>query len=516
MNKIIILATAAIMIFVASCGQNARKQKTTETAADAAQQPETVIPKEVTTPDFSTDKGITTYLTGTWKFADTRSDIENPGCTMIIAADLTVSLSFHHPRTKEDMGTYRGKITFDRFFASPREAPDLLCIRLNEPEKRDGGDYVFRHETVYDGKRVMKISLASNGNDFIFDRIEVNFTERDNGRDYIFEQETGEQSNTELRKESEFYAIYWGGNREWMWLDDVLPNAAAASILSISSENSTAKKYYRNEVKESVRYSVSSNADWNIGNWGMTKNGLYAIQTNRQGEVIRIRSAASCEDHSLVETFSIAYKMPDLFDVEDYARNIHIKCNQPVNGYNVEVFFIPENMIYDKITGPAKLVFINQKTGKKQQIISLYFAVPSKIFPDFEDLDSFAHGQTCNLDYGLPNDTDEWIAAHPLYYGALPFFFADVNFDGKQELLLTQFGQGQRGCSTYIVFSITPDGAFDDLLASQAPFDRLDDFSEIDRENRQIIIPYHNGASDSYSEIYKPDTNGKFYFVEKR
>jgi len=506
----------ALLILAAACGQSARNRNTTETVAgNDARQQEHVAPTTATPPDLSAEKGITTYLTGTWKFVDTQSEFENPGCTMIINSDLTFIVSFYHHRTKEEQGICQGKISLDRFFANPGEAPDLLSFRPDDTERSDGGDYFFRHETVYDGKRVMTLCFAGNGDGFIFDRIGVDVSERYNGREYVFEQETGEQSTLELRKDSEFYAVYWSGNREWMWLDDIVPNVAAVSLPSVYSP---AKTCYRNEVKESIRYPVSPNVAWSIGNKGMVQGVFYAIQTDRQGQIVQIRNTASCDDPLLETVLEMTYNMPDLILEEDYYREkaIYIKYRQTVNGYNAEVIFMPEEMIYDKITGPATLTFTHQKTGKKIKVNSLYFAVPSKSFPDFEEMESFAQGQTCYLDYGLPEDADEFITAHPLYYGELPFFFADVNFDGKQELLLTRFGQGQRGCSSYIVFSFTPDGTLEDFLACLAPFNRLDDFATIDRENRQIIIQNSNGADDSFEEVYKPDDNGKFHLTEKR
>ena len=510
---IINLVTAATVILSVSCGQRTNRTQTTENVpfqnveTRRATSAISGVAQTVTPPDFSTEKGVATYLTGTWKFVDTQTEFENPGCTMEIDADLNISLSFYNLRTKKDEGACRGKITFDRFFANTGEAPDLVRFKLDDTERQDGGCYFFRHETVRDGKRVMTLQFASAGNDFIFDRINVvNVSDKHNGREYVFEQETGEQSTLEPRKDSEFYAVYWGGNREWMWLDDVVPNAAAASL---PSKFAPAKTGYTNEVKQSVRYPVSSSADWEIGSGGMEQGRFYAIQTNRQGEVAGIRNATSSYDPSLEDIFLLAYNMPELIDAADYA-DVHIKYNQPVNGYNAEVFFMPEEMRYDKITGPASLRFTHQKTGKKRQVHSLYFAVPAKMLPEFEDKGYLTQKQTFSLDYGLSGNADETTAAHPLYDGELPFFFADVNFDGKQELLLTQFGQGQRGCSSYIVFSITPDGAFDDHLASQTPFDQLDDFSTIDSENKQITIPHHNGADNSFEEVYKQDENGKW------
>jgi len=213
---------------------------------------------------------------------------------------------------------------------------------------------------------------------------------------------------------------------------------------------------------------------------------------------------------------------------------VRIKYNQPINGYNVEAIFMPEGVAFDfgdflKIIGSAKLTFTHQDTHKKNEITSAHFALPWQHFPDvFEneekframvdegEIESFAKGQTYNLDYKFfetPGITDEeWITSHPLYYGELPFFFADVNFDGKNELILTKYREGQRGSNSYIVYSINPDGAFDEVI--ELPFDRLDDFSTIDSENKQIIIQNSNGANDSFEEVYKQDQSGKFYLAK--
>jgi len=201
-----------------------------------------------------------------------------------------------------------------------------------------------------------------------------------------------------------------------------------------------------------------------------------------------------------------------------YEDHIHLKYKQPVNGYKVEVAFLPQEAIYDKISGWATLRFKNQTTGEEHRIGTSYFAVSWRNFPDIfknqdqllsmaenEELGLIAKGQTYNLDYKFfenPGMTDkEFILSHPFFYGEYPFFFADVNFDGKDELLLTNFGQGQRGCSSYTVFSIAPDGSFQ--LMTEAPFDRLDDFSTIDRENKQIILPAHNSAEDYSETVYR-------------
>ena len=190
-----------------------------------------------------------------------------------------------------------------------------------------------------------------------------------------------------------------------------------------------------------------------------------------------------------------------------HANCVYLKYNQPVGGYGVEAVFVPEGEMYDKITGLVLMRFKNITTGEERYIDGYSFAVPKQ---------DYTPRETYTLDYGLPDDADEFITAHPLYYGALPFFFADVNFDGKEELVITQFGQGQRGCSAYQVYPAEPDDNGEYNILFDAPFDRLDDFSTIDSERRQIIIQSNNSADDTSEEVYKQDENGKFYLFETR
>ena len=200
---------------------------------------------------------------------------------------------------------------------------------------------------------------------------------------------------------------------------------------------------------------------------------------------------------------------------------IFIKYKQPINGYKVEVAFTPQYKQYlygkcRKIIGKAVLTFKHQSGGQENKIASLTFTVPCEFLHDFdgnEELRSFAKGQTYHIDYdfvGIPGVMDkEWIAAQPLFHGELPFLFKDVTFDGKDELILTDHDRG-----TYNVYSITSDGKFDDAIGQQPPFNELDDNSDIDSKNKQIIIYYtsrETGERGSIRGVYQLDENGKFY-----
>ena len=186
---------------------------------------------------------------------------------------------------------------------------------------------------------------------------------------------------------------------------------------------------------------------------------------------------------------------------------IYITYNQPINGYKVEVVFKPEDIQYENIKGNATLTF-EAKNGKKFILTNNYFGLSYRNFSDLsedkfnaliknEAIASLANGQTYKLDYDFPkNNTDEVILNEEL-----PFFFADVNLDGRKELILTEMGEGQRGFSKFLVIFLTTDGNIDHV-SKQKPFNILDGLSKIDKKKRQIIIHSSNGADTSYDEVY--------------
>ncbi|HHX62567.1 MAG TPA: hypothetical protein GX707_17920 [Epulopiscium sp.] len=259
---------------------------------------ENVSPKENLTIDLSnlnTEKTIREYLIGEWisdketlsDYLLTHSDIN---CKMSIDENLNVHLLFYNRETNETRGDYVGQITFDRLHANPNEAPDLISIKLTNTDY-PGGDFLFKHRTIYDGKRVMSWFFSGNGN-CIFDML----ADIDNfeyaPEEIILEKVTGEKSQLSPLKNSEFYAVFWGlgVNEQGLWLDEVQwtpteeydPEALYPDRMTL----------YEDHVQESVLYKISPESISCILEESMYPGEVYFIQTDENGNIIDFEDAA--------------------------------------------------------------------------------------------------------------------------------------------------------------------------------------------------------------------------------
>ncbi len=231
------------------------------------------------TLDLDTEKGIREYLVGEWVFE--MWYLSDVVCNMRIDKDLNATLSFYDPYTDENNGDYKGKIAFDRIYADPNEAPDLLCFELDGDYP--GGDFYFLHRTIYDGKRVMSLFPASNGNN-IFDMLGT----EDNpylADDIVFEKVTGEESQLHPYKNKEFYAFCWGvdDDEKKLWIDDVLWT---------SQDDNYARMYppqmanFKNDIRESVFYSIAPDRIMDVLEYEIYQGNVYLVRTNEHGEIV--------------------------------------------------------------------------------------------------------------------------------------------------------------------------------------------------------------------------------------
>ena len=210
---------------------------------------------------------------------------------------------------------------------------------------------------------------------------------------------------------------------------------------------------------------------------------------------------------------------------------VHLEYIQSINGYKVEALFTPEDIIGDnKIIGKAILTFTGKEKWNKFSITHNYFAVSWLNFLDYFEsehkfeaiadagkLNSFARGQSYQLNYDFPEDESD---TYIMLYEELPFFFADVTLSGMQDyLILTNYRQGQRGGSSFLVYYPLwheGDESVDCFLFDTPPFNKLDWSSEINKKEKQIIIHNSQGASDSWSDVYVKTGTGSGWEFKKR
>ena len=278
--------------------KNAEWNSTPPQASEAPVKQENIIP--ASQPDFRNEDGIREYLQGKWVY-----DYYYYGdvlCTMDIDKDLNVALSFENSYSDGPKGDYSGKITFDRIYAKPEEAPDLICVELENTEE-PGGDFYFLHRTIYDNKRVMSWFFAGNGNS-VFDLVVPDDTEkiRSTPDEIIFEKTTGEKSQEKPRKSDEFYAVYWatGSDKKTLWLDDVW--------WTPTGEDDQAQVYpqkmtqYETDIPESVLYTIAPEEIGEVLGEDLTRGAVYFATTDEGGNVT---SFISAERKKFVEESSL-------------------------------------------------------------------------------------------------------------------------------------------------------------------------------------------------------------------
>ena len=290
-----VLATAFIFILILTgCNACKAEQKNVETsniipphASEASERQKNIIP--MSPRAFSNEDGIREYLEGKWVYDYYyRGDVL---CTMDIDKDLNVALSFVNSYSDGPKGDYSGKITFDRAYAKPDEAPDLICIELMNTEE-PGGDFFFLHRTIYDEKCVMSWFFAGNGNS-VFNLEVPDDTEniRSTPDEIIFEKTTGEKSQEESRKNDEFYAVYWatGSDKKSIWLDDVW--------WTPTGEDEQAQVYpqkmtqYETDVPESVLYTIAPEEIGEVLGDDLTRGEVYFVKTDEGGKITSFISA---------------------------------------------------------------------------------------------------------------------------------------------------------------------------------------------------------------------------------
>lgn len=247
-------------------------------------------------PDLNSEEGVIEYLVGEW--VCNIEYMSNIVVNMNIYENLDVQLSFNDSFKNEAKGEYKGKISFDRVYAKPDEAPDVISIELDD-SKYAKGDFFFLHRTIYDEKRLMSLFFTGNG-ESVFN-ILLGYDNDDDYEDdpYIIEEVmlekvTGEISEEKPRKNDSFYAVFWGHDVlfESIWLDDV--------DWTLDEEDDFARDHpyprpmteYANDKYESIIYRVNPDKQFEILGDNMFKGSVYYVETDENGHMVELIDAA--------------------------------------------------------------------------------------------------------------------------------------------------------------------------------------------------------------------------------
>ena len=173
--------------------------------------------------------------------------------------------------------------------------------------------------------------------------------------------------------------------------------------------------------------------------------------------------------------------------------------------YIVDVKWFPDNGLVPFLTGPAIITF-----NIKGEALS-WFTKLSGFFhiPNFEmDCEKINNGEVFEMKYGdfyNLSTLKELASKEGIYSLETPFFFEDVNFDGKKELIITEKRNGQRGFDSYKVYSIGEFRPEIDLydITNSLPYVKFDSSTEFNSKDKTITLYSSGGACGSVYETYQ-------------
>lgn len=177
--------------------------------------------------------------------------------------------------------------------------------------------------------------------------------------------------------------------------------------------------------------------------------------------------------------------------------NVYFKYNQLVNGYEVTARWMPFDTRTE--TGTVIMNFLNKETGKEFQYYGeKYHSFDTDGITFAEDFKGHKNGDVYYFNYTSPDTIDSFKESNgnsPLgYYTS--FQFLDIDFDGKDELFVSDMYQG-RGGNNYTAYKLVDKELME---LDYIPLDRLTNADRIDLKNRAITIVDNDGAYD-YAEF---------------
>jgi len=190
--------------------------------------------------------------------------------------------------------------------------------------------------------------------------------------------------------------------------------------------------------------------------------------------------------------------------------DVYFKYNQLVNGYEVTGRWRPFNK--DCETGPVLMNFHNQETGFEfQYFFPFYRSYDTDGVTYGKEFKGHKQGDIHYFNYTSPETLDclkERNGNSPLGYYS-PFQFLDIDFDGKDEFIVSDWYIGEGG-NNYAVYAILDNGL---KRIDYIPLDRLSCVDRIDLKERTITIVCFDGTCD-IAEFYFSCKNRKDKITE--
>ena len=205
----------------------------------------------------------------------------------------------------------------------------------------------------------------------------------------------------------------------------------------------------------------------------------------------------------------------------DRNNSIDVNYTNIINGMKVSVIWEPRDNPGSSILGEAIIKFTNVEDGKSFTIYNSNFGLSKD---SVKELNIEWDDESGRLKFDKKPISLKYLAP-PLFeddLGDAPFFFFDVDFDGRDELIIEGRHQGQRSMSIFKVYVLKGKSlaSEDEQITDNEPYLQLDARSSIDVKNKTINIYGSSGACNNYGKTYrflpsKNDTEKGRYILEE-
>jgi len=222
----------------------------------------------------------------------------------------------------------------------------------------------------------------------------------------------------------------------------------------------------------------------------------------------------------LILMFCCIANAEDIQDKQgDNNNSVNLKYNNIINNMKVEVIWKPNNLWHDYVIGPAIVQFINIKYGGRSTVVNNNFGILEKRLTGLlniewnkDDSGKYDVQSISNKSIDLEYKKSELKDGSFRKATDEPFFFYDIDFDNKKELIVSEMFIGQRYYSTFKVYKLSESQDIDVIedsfhqITYKEPYIFLDELSTVNISNKTIEIFLSGGALDSETKIYKLDS----------
>ena len=203
----------------------------------------------------------------------------------------------------------------------------------------------------------------------------------------------------------------------------------------------------------------------------------------------------------------------------DGTKTVHLQFEGVINDqYKVDVLWSPDDENTPVLSGSAIIRFSYNSGG--------HFSVSADSFHITKNLGLFQTDESCEFICTKPVDISKVYSVRYDELGKVsffdnshqektnpPFFFEDIDFDGKDELIITDYRAGQRGVDSYTVYKDDYKNGNKYNLAVNEPFNVIDSLTTFNKEHKTIDVYKSGGACNNSNDKYKL-IDGKYKFVE--